>query len=107
MRAFHCDNCAQLIFFDNDRCLRCGSPLGYVHERRTLITLAEVAPGRLVEFAQPTTGWQRCATSTTTACNWLVRTDQGALCESCALTRTRPADEDAEGMEENLRAEMA
>ena len=98
MRAFHCHNCAQLIFFDNDRCLRCSSPLGYVHERRTVVTLTQVAPACLVDLGHPAATWKRCASSGTTGCNWLIRTDGGALCESCALTRTRPPDADVEGM---------
>ena len=32
-------------------------------------------------------------------CNWLVdAASNEPLCESCRLTRTRPADDDAEGM---------
>jgi hypothetical protein len=107
MRAFTCDRCGQLIFFDNSQCLRCNSPLGYVHQRRQVITLAEVAPDRLVDLSTPTSEWQRCVTQALTGCNWLVPAGTDALCESCVLTRVRPADDDREGMAELVHGEMA
>jgi hypothetical protein len=107
MRVFTCDNCGQLVFFDNSRCLRCNSPLGYVHQRHDVVALTEVAPRRLVDLANPVRAWQRCATETVTGCNWLVPAGSDALCESCALTRTRPADDDNEGMAELIKGEMA
>ncbi len=107
MRVFHCDNCGQLVFFDNDRCLRCESPLGYVHQRRDVVALTEVAPDHLVDLTSPVKVWQHCATRGVTGCNWLVPAGTAALCESCILTRTRPADSDVEGMAELVRGEMA
>jgi hypothetical protein len=107
MRVFTCDSCGQLIFFDNDRCLRCDSPLGYVHERRDVIALTEIAADYLVDLTSPVRAWQRCATQSVTGCNWLVPAGSHALCESCALTRTRPSDDDHEGMAELVRGEMA
>jgi len=107
MRVFTCESCGQLIFFDNNRCLRCETPLGYVHSQRDVIALTEVADGRLVDLATPTGTWQRCATSSLTGCNWLVPAGSNALCASCQLTRTRPADGDAEGLSELTHSEMA
>ncbi len=95
------------MFFDNDRCLRCDSPLGYVHQRRDVVALTEVAPDHLVDLGNPVRAWQRCATRGVTGCNWLVPAGSGAMCESCVLTRTRPADDDVEGMAELVRGEMA
>ncbi len=107
MRVFTCDNCGQLIFFDNDRCVRCDSPLGYVHQRRDVVALTEVAPDHLVDLGSPVRSWQRCATRSVTGCNWLVPAGASALCESCVLTRTRPSDHDTDGMVELVRGEMA
>ena len=107
MLVFTCDNCGQFVFFENDGCLRCRSPLGYVHRRRDVIALTEVAPDRLVEVANPVGLWQRCATQKVTGCNWLVPAGAPAMCESCVLTRTRPADDDEAGLDEFVRAEMA
>jgi hypothetical protein len=107
VRIFRCDNCGQLIFFDNSKCLHCHSPLGYVHARRDVVTLIEGAPDLFTEFADSTSSWERCATAEATKCNWLVSSGTFSLCESCALTRTRPAYDDPDALDELLRAEMA
>jgi hypothetical protein len=104
---FTCDNCGQLVFFENDRCLRCRAPLGYADAPRSIIALSELEPDRLVELSDPAVIWQRCATAETTGCNWLVPASTDSMCRSCRLTRTRPADDDREGMEEFVRAEFA
>jgi hypothetical protein len=107
MRVFTCENCGQLIFFDNSRCLRCETPLGYVHGQRDVVALTELPDGGLVDLATPTGTWRRCATADLTGCNWLVPAGSAALCASCQLTRTRPADGDAEGLTEWVQSEMA
>ena len=107
MRVFTCDNCGQLVFFDNSQCLRCHAPLGYVHERRDVVALTEVSADYLVDLGNPVRSWQRCATEKVTGCNWLVPAGSATRCESCVLTRTRPSDDDQAGMTELVRAEMA
>lgn len=79
MRLFTCDTCAQVVFFDNDTCLQCGSPLGL-----------RPSTGD-VEVIEPTT--IVCANRAELNCNWLVEDDQ-ATCRSCRLTRaTAPIDD--------------
>ena len=70
--------------------------------------LVDVGDGRFVDVRTPERSWRRCATSSVTDCNWLVDADDaGGLCEACALTRTRPADGDREGLAEYVEAERA
>jgi hypothetical protein len=107
MRIFACDNCNQLVFFENSQCLRCEAPLGYLHAEREIISLIAMPDGRLNDLSIPARTWRRCATSDMTGCNWLVLDGGGELCESCQLTRTRPADTDAVGLLELARSEMA
>jgi hypothetical protein len=107
VRVFSCDNCGELIYFDNTQCLHCEAPLGYLHSRRDVIALSETAEGQLVDLTESASPWQRCVTSNLTNCNWLVRAGGDALCESCQLTRTRPADGDAEGLAELKLSEAA
>jgi len=107
VRVFTCDKCGQRVFFENDRCLRCRSPLGYLHLSRDVVALTEDSTDHLVERAGSARAWQRCATRPVTGCNWLVPAGDEARCESCVLTRTRPADDDREGMDELVRGEMA
>ncbi len=79
MRAFTCDTCGQVVFFDNDTCLQCDSPLGL-----------RPSTGD-VEVIEPTT--IVCANRAELGCNWLVE-DDGVECRSCRLTRaTAPTDD--------------
>jgi hypothetical protein len=95
VRAFSCQSCGQLVFFENTACLRCGAKLGFDWPRRELLTL-------------PSDGGvaARCANLDLVACNWLVQHD-GELCASCEVTRTRPSDDDPEGLEQLRVAEAA
>jgi hypothetical protein len=79
VRSFSCPVCAHLVVFENFSCLNCGTPLGYSRDKRDLVTL----DGKI-----------RCANADVARCNWLVD-EPGQLCGSCALTRTRPGDDDA------------
>ena len=45
------------------------------------------------------TQWRSCANLKVARCNWLVEVESDEpLCESCRLTRTRPSDNDIDGM---------
>jgi hypothetical protein len=106
VRLFTCDNCGQLVFFENSLCLACETPLGYLHPERGLVALKEVSNGELAQVTHPDRIWRRCVTGPVTGCNWLVTVDQ-QFCASCALTRTRPNNDDVEGLVEFRRAETA
>jgi hypothetical protein len=87
LRAFDCPNCRQPVFFENTRCLNCGTKLGFAWPAREIVRAGTY-----------------CANAEIAGCNWLVE-DPRQLCASCRLTRTRPADGDAE--EEYRTAEAA
>jgi hypothetical protein len=91
--AFECENCGQLLFFENSVCLRCGKPQGFDPERLSLVLLNEQDELR------------RCANAAIASCNWLAA--DGELCRSCRLTRTRPADDDADELAAYAVAEGA
>lgn len=90
MRAFACPTCSQLVFFENTACLNCGTELGFRWPERELGALDS----------------PRCANLVTAACNW-VADAPGELCFSCRLTRTRPGDDDATGLDAFRSAEAA
>lgn len=98
MRAFACDNCGQLLFFENSLCLRCGRALGFVPSRLDI-----------VELGQPeAAGLRKCANAVLAQCNWMVEEgDPDPLCRSCRLTRKRPADDDPPGLAAFAKAEAA
>jgi hypothetical protein len=107
MRSFSCTSCGQLVFFENSRCLRCRSALGFAPEGMALLALAPDPgdPGVLVPAGGRSGGrYRRCTNAGLAECNWLVAVDEdrpGAaarLCRCCALTRVRPNDGDGEAL---------
>ena len=108
MRAFACQNCHQLVFFENSRCLRCGSALGFDPGSRELLTFVADEPGPTLVAPDGGDRYRRCANAELAACNWVLHDgDDGSLCLSCSLTRTRPADADREGLVQFREAEIA
>ena len=91
VRAFSCPTCGRLVFFENSACLHCGTELVFD------------AAGRELEARR---GRPRCVNAEIARCNWLAPAP-GSLCPSCARTRTRPADGDANGLEQFATAEAA
>jgi hypothetical protein len=89
MKLFICQNCGQLLHFENSVCMRCGVALGLIPGTLTLTALTPedgawraMADGNL---------WQTCANHQAAACNWLVAPGgPTAFCEACALNRTIP-----------------
>ncbi|HEY5199259.1 MAG TPA: putative zinc-binding metallopeptidase [Solirubrobacteraceae bacterium] len=100
MRAFACGHCGQLVFFENSLCLRCSTPLGFAPWRVDLVTRDADHPDAH--------GLVQCANAGIAHCNWMLEPgDPGPLCRSCRLTRTRPSEGDAEGLEQFAAAEAA
>jgi hypothetical protein len=95
MRAFACPTCRSLVFFENDRCVTCGSGLAYDRGARDLVVVPSEEP-------------RRCANRWIAGCNWLADPASAeGLCGCCALTRTRPRSEDEPAMEAFARTEAA
>jgi len=76
------------VYFENNACLRCGTPLGYDPSARELVVVDD--------------GRARCGNAATLGCNWLVDGVAGTgyapgggdeRCRSCRLTRTVPGDD--------------
>jgi hypothetical protein len=104
VRAFACDVCNQLVFFENSVCVSCGSALGFSRQLGRVVALDAggtyaLPDGRLFRV---------CGNLDLAACTWLVDVDAGSpLCDCCRLTRTRPADDDVRGLEAFARTEAA
>lgn len=118
MRAFNCDHCGHLVFFDSTCCVHCGSTLAFVPEWLRIAALTPIAPaGAPTESAAPATQatptasarptglwqaidvrsaapspWRLCANHTAhQACNFAVPADDPQpLCISCRQTRWLP-----------------
>ncbi|MBU4465991.1 MAG: putative zinc-binding peptidase [Actinobacteria bacterium] len=102
MKAFRCRICSNPLFFENSICVSCGTGLGYSRAEREIVPV-DLA-GRYVDSAGLI--WHVCRNLNLSGCTWLAALD-GGQCFSCSLTRTRPNDEDAAGVENFPVAERA
>jgi len=71
MRLFKCAVCAQLLYFENTRCEKCGHALGYEPVQNRLLAL-EPERGLWRDTAVPATSYRFCANAEHGVCNWLV-----------------------------------
>jgi hypothetical protein len=97
MRTFYCDHCSHPLFFENVRCLKCGSDLAFLPHRLAVCAIEPVegrqglwrrrkkrAPSRFI--------YRMCSNHTEhDACNFAVpEDDPNPLCVSCRQTRVLP-----------------
>ncbi len=92
MKLFECQNCGQLLHFENTRCESCGFRLGYLPDRAAISALKEDAePGHWLAMADPENRYRFCANADHDTCNWLIEAGQPDLyCEACLHNRTIP-----------------
>lgn len=102
MKAFRCRSCDNPLYFENSRCVSCGTRLGYSRDERLIVPVDDA--GRYT--AADGTPWWVCRNLTLSGCTWLAPVE-GGQCFGCDLTRTRPNDDDAVGLRQFWAAERA
>jgi hypothetical protein len=98
VKLFSCDNCDQVLFFENSRCMNCGMNVGYCVELAKIVTLQHQtgsSQGAVYEVFFPNQGlrhYRQCKNGRDhDACNWLVPAEsQQQFCNSCRLTEIAP-----------------
>jgi hypothetical protein len=94
MKAFHCGQCDQLVFFQNSACTSCGRTLAYLPDRAEMGTLEPVTGDqwRLRSSGKEGQGYRLCLNySRENVCNWAVPVnDPNPYCLSCRLNRVIP-----------------
>ena len=91
MKLFECQECGQLLYFENTRCERCGHVLGYLPDRAVLSALTPEDGDRWRPLAARDRVVRFCANAGYEACNWLVPADGGeTFCRACRHNRTIP-----------------
>ncbi|AXL48985.1 hypothetical protein DSC91_000611 [Paraburkholderia caffeinilytica] len=94
MKTFHCNRCAHLVFYENVRCERCESLLGYVPELAEISTFEEADEGRWRSLHPRAGGalFRQCHNyAVENVCNWMIPADSpDTLCRACQLTLTIP-----------------
>ena len=90
MRLFGCQNCGQVLFFDNRNCGRCGHRLGFVPTTRDLSALTVDGPV-WTALAEPGGKFRFCINAENDVCNWLVPdASPERFCVACRHNRTVP-----------------
>lgn len=107
MRDFLCPNCGQHLTFESSVCLSCNSPVGYCLDEMALLVIAPSQTADTAGFVDADE-YQLCANMHLAQCNWLVeKAPVHKLCTACALTRTRPHDDDTKALGRFATAEAA
>ncbi len=89
MRIFTCQNCGQLLHFENTACMRCGLPLGFLPN--DLILSALQAQDTEVIAMADGGSWRLCHNAGQALCNWLVPAAHNeTFCPACELNHTIP-----------------
>ena len=90
MHVFTCQNCGQLLHFENVVCMRCGMTLGFLPAALTLSAL-DLAPSGDRWTARADGGdWRQCANLREAGCNWMVpRGERGRV---LPVLRPQPHD---------------
>lgn len=94
MKTFHCDKCAQQVFFENTSCISCGSMLGFVPEQLKVSSfeLDGIGNWRSLNPLDNGRRFKQCENyQKEQVCNWMLdATDEHEHCESCQLTTVIP-----------------
>lgn len=108
MKLFECQNCGNLIYFENVRCERCGMALGYLPDPGTLTALARTDEGAWTALVPAPGPLRYCANAAHGACNWLVPADGAeTFCLACRHNHTVPDPAIPENLSRWQRLEIA
>ncbi len=90
LKLFECQNCGQVLFFENTFCERCHLKVGFVP---SVEAMSAVKPdgASWIALAAPNARYRYCANWEVQACNWLVDENEGdSYCQACQHNRTVP-----------------
>ncbi|MCB9720319.1 MAG: putative zinc-binding peptidase [Candidatus Omnitrophica bacterium] len=94
MKIYNCDICGEMVYFENDHCVSCGSPLGYLPLLDNMSSM-ESTDGFVWKALAPSaheTNFKKCQNYWQQGiCNWMVPiTDPNTFCLSCRLNKFIP-----------------
>src|SRR5271169_2736365 len=90
MKLFKCQQCGQLLYFENTVCEKCGHRLGFIPE---IMNISAVVPEGDVwrSLAVDKKLYRFCANAEFDVCNWMIETDSSdTFCAACRHNRTIP-----------------
>jgi len=107
MKIFTCNNCNQLLYFENSNCLNCNHAVGFDPVQFDLLALDKFANG-FSPVHNNNTFVRFCANAVYGTCNWLIPIDQASpFCAACALNRTIPDLSNIDNQQKWKRIEIA
>jgi hypothetical protein len=107
MKLFKCQNCGQLLYFENRTCENCSHKLGYLSEENVLSAL-EPSGTEWSSLAIPDALYRFCANSAFDVCNWLVSADSSEqYCIACRHNRMVPNPQQAGNLPAWRKLEVA
>ena len=96
MKLFKCQNCGQMVYFENSWCESCGRRLGYLPDIGVLSSVAEDGSAWIAD-AHPETRYRFCENWESYACNWMLPADDShTFCTACQHNRKIPDISDPE-----------
>lgn len=108
MKLFKCQQCDQLLYFENTLCERCGHALGYLWQVDQLSALIPTTNGDWQAMADSSRLYRACANAVHGVCNWLIPVDSpDTLCFACQLNNTIPNLGEAEHLAHWRKLEFA
>jgi hypothetical protein len=107
MEIFTCDNCKQLLYFENSTCLNCSHTVGFDVVQFDLLTLNKDGDVWL-PVNNKKESLRFCANTVHGTCNWLIPVDQvSPFCPACTLNRTIPTLSSIDNQQKWRRIEIA
>ena len=94
MKLFKCQHCGQLLYFENDLCVKCSHRLGFIPEIMNLSALeveGDAQQGTWRALAIDNKLYRFCANASFGVCNWMVDAGSSDIyCAACKHNRTVP-----------------
>ena len=91
MRLYTCDNCHNLLYFENDTCLKCGHTVGFDPGKLDLISITTSDNIEYIDVTDSSARYRHCDNRSHGVCNWLIGiNDHSSYCIACQLNRTIP-----------------
>ncbi len=107
MKLYTCNNCNNLLYFENSICLKCNHSVGFLPERFSFTALKNT-PGGYESISSKNRFYRYCSNAVQGTCNWLIPVENtNMFCTACQLNRTIPALINFDNQEKWKRIEIA
>ena len=108
MKVYSCNNCGNLIYFENIFCLKCRFPLGFDASSISIITLKKETNGSYADVKDKKLQFKYCKNAEFATCNWLIPVSQDStFCLACELNRLIPDLSDTDNLKRWAKIEAA